>query len=193
MRLRRLLILVLIGPALLTSGCVRGCTSTRPPIHLNPNMDVQPKYRPQAESSFFYDGGAMRVPVPDTVARGEFHESEAFETGMTEEGDFLTSLPPEMNGGDPDRGRQRFEIYCAPCHGETGDGQGILFERGVPVTSLFDERIMGLTAGELFLVISNGKGLMPAYRYPVPAHDRWNIIVHVQSLQNDYREAQSSK
>ena len=118
--------------ALAGAGC-RGWTSSRPPIHLNPNMDHQPKYRPQAESDFFYDGAAMRVPVEGTVARGELWEDRAFYEGDDAEGNDVATSP----GGDRPRsvlarGAERYQIYCQPCHDPGGDGKGIFFERGAP-------------------------------------------------------------
>jgi hypothetical protein len=174
-------------------GCVRGCPSSRPPIHLNPNMDYQEKYEPMEESAFFYDGSAMRTPVDGTVARGEFHEDPAFVTGREADGTFLAELPVAETDELLDRGRQRFEIFCQPCHDKRGEGKGILFERGgVPMPSFHEERIRALAPGEIFDVITHGKGLMKPYRYPVPAADRWAIIAHVRRLQSE-RQAEEAE
>jgi len=165
-------------------GCVRGCTSSRPPIHVNPNMDWQPKVQAQEESSFFYDGSAMRMPIEGTVARGQLHEDEAFFTGKAPDGAFLAKIPAT----DPDsllaRGAERYSIYCQPCHDSKGNGKGILYERGgVPTPSFHEDRLRSLADGEIFDVITHGKGLMPAYGYPVPPADRWAIIAHLRRLQ----------
>lgn len=180
--------------ALLSSSCMRGCTSSRPPIHIIPNMDSQPKYQAQEESAFFYDGAAMRVPVEGTVARGEFYEDEELplHTGRDAQGAFVDS-PIEVTDAVRARGAQRFDIYCRPCHGELGDGQGVLFDKGVPVTSYFDPRLMGMKDGEIFDVITHGKGLMQPYGYAIPVLDRWSIITHVRELQQDYREREQQE
>ncbi len=168
---------------------MRGCTSSRPPIHIIPNMDSQPKYDAQEGSDFFYDGGAMRLPVEGTVARGEFYEDEdrPLHTGRDAQGNFIAN-PIPVSEEVLARGAERYDIFCRPCHGESGDGQGVLFDQGVPVTSYFDERLMGLPDGEFFEVITLGKGLMTPYAYAVPVHDRWSIVAHIRRLQEDYRQ-----
>jgi mono/diheme cytochrome c family protein len=167
-------------------GCVRGCTSSRPPIHLNPNMDYQPKLQAQEGSEFFYDGQGMRAPVEGTVARGRLNEDAAFQTGKDASGAFLAASPVARTDALLQRGAERYGIYCRPCHDPRGDGKGILFERaGVPTPSFHEERIRGLADGEIFDVVSHGKGLMPAYAYPIPPADRWAVIAHVRRLQQE--------
>jgi len=166
------------------SGCARGCTSSRPPVHLNPNMDIQPRYEPQAASAFFYNGQAMRPPVPGTVARGELQGSGPYWTGKDAGGAFVTALPMRVSDAVRARGAERYEIYCAACHDKGGDGKGILFERGkVPTPSFHIDRLRQMPDGQLFDTITNGFGLMPAYRYPITVPDRWAIIVHLRALQ----------
>jgi hypothetical protein len=171
------------------TACARGCTSSRPPIHLNPNMDYQEKSQPFEESNFFYDGMAMRMPVPGTVARGQLHDDVPFYSGRNVAGEFLAASPVSQSDALLDRGLERFTIYCQPCHDRKGTGKGILFERGgVPTPSFHQERIRELPDGEIFDVITNGKGLMKPYRYPVPAEDRWAIIAHLRRLQREQME-----
>lgn len=169
-------------------GCARGCTSSRPPIHLNPNMDIQPRYEAQAESAFFYDGAVMRPPVPGTVARGELRDllnEGPYWTGMTPEGEFATDVPLEVTDAVRARGQQRYDIYCATCHDTHGDGKGILFERGnVPTPTFHSDRLRQMPVGQIYDTVSNGFGLMPAYKYPIPVADRWAIIVHLRELQS---------
>jgi mono/diheme cytochrome c family protein len=174
-----------LGLALLAlSGCARGCTSSRPPIHLNPNMDVQPRYEPQAASAFFYNGQAMRPPVPGTVARGELRGSGPYWTGKDAAGAFVAAMPIAVNDAVRQRGAERYDVYCAACHDKGGDGKGILFERGkVPTPSFHIDRLRQMPDGQLFDTITNGLGLMPPYRYPITVPDRWAIIVHLRSLQ----------
>lgn len=174
------LALVLLG----LSGCARGCTSSRPPVHLNPNMDIQPRYEPQAASAFFYDGAAMRPPVAGTVARGELRGSGPYWTGKDAGGAFVAAVPLAVSDAVRERGAERYDIYCAACHDKGGDGKGILFERGkVPTPSFHIDRLRQMPDGQIFDVITNGFGLMPAYRYPLSVPDRWAIIVHLRGLQ----------
>jgi mono/diheme cytochrome c family protein len=166
------------------SGCVRGCTSSQPPIHLNPSMDDQPKVRAQSASDFFFDGSAMRQPVPGTVAIGGLSENAAFATGKGADGQFVATMPVPVNDALVERGRQRYAIYCQPCHDARGDGKGILFQRGnVPTASFHQEKILKYTDGQIFDVITNGVGLMAGYRWPIPPADRWAIIAYVRDLQ----------
>jgi mono/diheme cytochrome c family protein len=170
--------------ALCLAGCTRGSTSSRPPIHPNPNMDVQPKYLPQAESAFFYDGATMRQPLAGTVARGHLLASPELETGRGEDGAFVTANPHADRENLVHRGQERFGIYCAPCHGGSGNGRGMLFERaGVQSADLHEARIVAYPDGQIFDVVTNGLGLMSGYRYPISAEDRWAIVAYVRQLQ----------
>ena len=193
MREPRAALLALTALALVSSAC-RGCSSSRPPIHVNPSMDQQPKYRPQAESRFFYDGATMQKPVPGTVARGELNADRAFFEGMDSAGANLAVSPVTTTPEVLARGGERFRIYCQPCHDPRGDGKGILFQRGnVPTTSLHAEKVRSAADGHLFDVITNGLGLMPAYRWPIPAEDRWAIIAWVRQLQQERREQEAGR
>lgn len=185
--MRRVALVALL--ALPLAGCVRGCTSSRPPIHLNPSMDDQPKLLPQAESAFFYDGSGMRPPVPGTVARGELREDDAVELGKGPDGAFVAAIPIPVDDALVVRGRARYAIYCQPCHDARGDGKGILYQRGnVPTASFHTDKVRAYPDGQIFDVITNGSGLMPAYRWPIPSHDRWAIVAYVRKLERD-REA----
>jgi mono/diheme cytochrome c family protein len=180
---RVLSVLALTSVVALT-GCARGCTSSRPPIHLNPSMDDQPKVRSQTASNFFQNGASMREPVPGTVAIGDLKEDPALFTGKGADGQFVATLPVTVDAALLERGRQRYGIYCQPCHDARGDGKGILFQRGnVPTASFHQERILKLPDGEIFDVITNGKGLMGAYRWPIPPADRWAIVAYVRELE----------
>jgi mono/diheme cytochrome c family protein len=166
------------------TGCARGCTSSRPPIHLNPSMDDQQKVRAQTASEFFYNGASMREPVPGTVAIGGLQENVAFFTGKGADGQFVATSPVPVDEALVERGRQRYTIYCQPCHDARGDGKGILFQRGnVPTANLHQERIVNLPDGQLFDVITNGQGLMSGYRWPVPPADRWAIVAYVREIE----------
>ena len=181
----RALALTLASVVFLT-GCARGCTSSRPPIHINPSMDNQPKVRPQTASNFFYDGASMRAPVPGTVAIGELREDTAFFAGQEADGQFVTEIPVTVDEALLERGAQRYEIYCQPCHDARGDGRGILFQRGsVPTASFHDEQYLAYPDGQIFDVITNGLGLMSGYRWPITPADRWAIVAYVRQLQRE--------
>ena len=176
---------------LAAAGGCRGCTSSRPPIHLNPNMDRQPKVIAQSANEFFADGAAMRKPVEGTVARGALAPDgdPAFWRGLDAAGRPVAASPVAADQAVLARGAERYGIYCQPCHADNGRGRGVLFERaGVQSGDLVaDQRIRGLSDGELFGVITNGIGLMPGYAYQVPAPDRWAIIAAVRELQAEGR------
>jgi mono/diheme cytochrome c family protein len=174
------------------AGCARGCTSSRPPIHLNPSMDDQPKVQAQASSTFFYNGAAMREPVPGTIPIGGLKEDTAFFTGKGADGQFVAAIPRQVDDGGLERGRQRFTIYCQPCHDARGDGKGILFQRGnVPTATFHQEKLLKYTDGQIFDVITNGSGLMAGYRWAIPPADRWAIVAYVRQLQRD-RQARAA-
>lgn len=183
-RTRSVLGALALVSAVAVSGCARGCTSSRPPIHINPSMDDQPKVLSQTASPFFYDGSSMRQPVPGTIPIGGLQEDTAFFAGKGADGQFVATIPVDADEALVERGRQRYVIYCQPCHDARGDGKGILFQRGnVPTASMHREDILKYPDGQLFDVITNGQGLMPAYRWPIPPSDRWAIVAYVRQLQ----------
>ena len=183
-RASRVLGVIVLASVIPLAGCARGCTSSRPPIHLNPSMDDQPKVRSQTASTFFYDGASMRQPVPGTVAIGGLKEDAAFFTGKGADGQFVATIPGPMDEARLERGRQRYVIYCQPCHDARGDGKGILFQRGnVPTATFHQEKILKYPDGQIFDVITNGVGLMPGYRWPIPPADRWAIVAYVRELE----------
>jgi mono/diheme cytochrome c family protein len=168
------------------TGCARGCTSSRSPIHLNPSMDDQPKALAQTASAFFFDGASMRQPVPGTIPIGGLKEDTPFFTGRGADGQFVTAIPHAVDDALVERGRQRYEIYCQPCHDARGDGRGILFQRGnVPTATFHQEKIVKYADGQIFDVITNGTGLMSGYRWPIPPADRWAIVAYVRGLQRE--------
>ena len=183
-RRQRLLVLALAVLAPIGAhGCMRGCNSSSPPALINFSMFNQPKYKAQAASEFFYDGKTMRPPVPGTVARGQLRENPAHETGLGEDGQPIATSPVATDEALLARGADRFGIYCQPCHDERGEGKGVLFQRAnVPTANLLEKKIQDQTDGALFDTITNGKGLMAGYRYPISAHDRWAIIAHMRVL-----------
>lgn len=161
----------------------RGGTTTRPPVEVFPDMDRQPRYKAQGESEFFADGRADRLPVEGTVGRGQLRDDEHRFQGRS--GDqFAEGFPGIVTREMMDRGRERYAIYCAPCHGATGNGDGITANYGMAaIADLHNDRIRQMSEGEIYEVITNGRGLMGAYSGQVSVEDRWNIIAYVRVLQ----------
>jgi mono/diheme cytochrome c family protein len=187
MRRRPIKLVLLALAAFALSGCMRGCSSPRPPFHINPNMDDQPRVNAQTESGFFYDGQAMRAPIAGTVARGELRtEPASFYSGRDETEAFIATSPLAADEDVLARGLRQYTIYCQPCHEKRGTGKGIMFEYGkVPTPSYYDERLMAMPDGEMFDVITHGKGLMQGYGYPLSPSDRWAVVAHVRKLQGE--------
>jgi mono/diheme cytochrome c family protein len=149
-------------------------------------MDDQPKVLPQAASNFFYNGASMREPVPGTIPIGGLQEDGAFFTGKGADGLFVATIPVTVDEALVERGRERYGIYCQPCHDGRGDGRGILFQRGnVPTATFHQDKVLKYPDGQIFDVITNGMGLMSGYRWPIPPADRWAIVAYVRALQRD--------
>lgn len=176
------LIIALLG---LVAGCSREMPSRRPPIHPNPNMDQQQKFKPQKENDFFADGSSMRMPVPGTVARDRWHSDSAFYyAGRNDDSVLVKRNPERVTMELLERGEGRFNIYCAPCHSRIGDGQGMVVKRGlIAPPSFHDDRLRNVEDGYIFEVITDGKGNMPPYKYQIPVKDRWAIVAYFRALQ----------
>jgi hypothetical protein len=128
----------------------------------------------------------MRTPVPGTVARGWLREDAESRTGKDAAGEYLLTSPKPWTDEMAARGAERYGIYCRPCHTSVGNGKGIITEKaGLPVPSFHEERLRTMPDGQIFETITQGKGLMPAYAYPIPAADRWAIVAHVRRLQQE--------
>lgn len=165
-------------------GC-RGYTSESPPIHVNPNMDTQPKGKAYRASDFFKDGQYMRIPVEGTVARGQLKEDEHFYFGKVD-GSFAKSFPEQLTIDEAflRRGQIMFNRTCSVCHGRVGDGSGLVGKRlMVPPPSFHAERMYDLPPGQFFDVISNGVRTMHGYKEIVVEKDRWAIAAFVHCLQ----------
>jgi len=167
----------------LVIGC-QGRPSTSPPIHLNPNMDDQEKFEPYEANPIFSDSAAMRTPPEGTVARGTLVSDSARQLGLLGESLFVAHVPMDITMPLLERGQERFNIFCSPCHGRLGDGRGIIVQRGyVPPPSFHDERLRNVADGYIFNVITNGIRNMKSYRHQVPVDDRWAIVAYVRALQ----------
>ncbi|MBW8780392.1 MAG: cytochrome c [Verrucomicrobia bacterium] len=173
----------------------RGTLSTKPPLELIPDMDHQAKYKPQAESPFFADGRADR-PLPagvvaygrsSTAADGVFLAADdALYQGKNASGEWLHGFPPavKVDARFMARGQDRYTIYCAPCHGALGDGNGITKQYGMGATpSYHDVRLRQMAEGEIYNTITNGKGNMLSYADKITPEDRWAVIAYVRALQ----------
>jgi len=151
------------------------------------DMHDQPRYEPYEKSSFFRDGRSMRPQVEGTVARGELFADDHLYRGKID-GDLAETYPFEITREILERGRERFGIYCAPCHDETGSGNGIVVQRGMKRPESFhSDRLVDSPPGYFFDVITNGFGVMYDYADRVPAADRWAIAAFVQTLQRARR------
>ena len=176
-----------VAISIIITGCTRESPSTKPPVHLNPNMDHQEKYRPQAESKFFENGSAMRVPVDGTVARGYLREDDRYYRGINPDSSYVKEAPVEVTTQLLRRGEERFNIYCSPCHSRVGDGKGIMLERGyVPPPSFHTDRIRNMPDGEIFNTITNGLRNMPSYGHQINPDDRWAIVKYLRALQRSH-------
>jgi mono/diheme cytochrome c family protein len=148
------------------------------------DMHDQPKLEPLEHSAFFADGRASRPVQEGTVARGQFFENTTWATGKTADGQLLLSSPVPVTRALLDRGQQRYDIYCSPCHARTGNGTGMIVQRGYrKPPSFHEERLRQAPDGHFFDSISNGFGVMPKYAAQVPIADRWAIVAYVRALQ----------
>lgn len=167
------------------AGC-RGHQSERPPIHPHLGMDFQEKFQTQSYNPLFEDKMTMRKPVTGTIARGKMHENTELHEGRTEEGEYVESVPIDVTREVLERGRDRYEVYCTPCHGQTGAGDGIIM-RGdygyTPASSYHVDRLREVSDGYLYDVIANGVRNMPAYAQQIPVRDRWAIVTYIRALQ----------
>jgi mono/diheme cytochrome c family protein len=147
------------------------------------DMHVQPRYEPEDPSTFFADGRSERQPVEGTVARGQLRTDELLYTGRVN-GAVADLFPFSITASDLSRGRERYNIYCSPCHDYTGGGNGMIVQRGFPSPPSFHlERLRQAPAGHFFEVMTHGLGLMYSYASRVSPNDRWRITAYIRALQ----------
>ena len=147
------------------------------------DMQDQPKYIPLRPSTFFNDERSARPLVPGTVARGHLHEDTLLETGKAGKDD-ATVFPFRVDARVLERGQERYEIYCSPCHGRTGAGDGMIVQRGFRhPPSYHEDRLRNAPVGHFVDVMTNGFGAMADYRQQVDARDRWAIAAYIRALQ----------
>jgi len=183
-----LLLMALSGALIVLVAGKRGDTSRRPPIEIFPDMDRQPKLRPQTGNDFFRDGFSSQLPVAGTIARGAPYQDAPENTGkVSGTTNWVQTIPVPVTVQLMARGRERYNISCSPCHGEAGDGKGVTTKFGMAVIAdLHDvaaRRVPQQPDGELFNTISYGKGLMQGYAANVSISDRWAIVAYVRALQ----------
>jgi mono/diheme cytochrome c family protein len=159
-----------IAAVLLLAGCQQ-------------DMAQQPRVKPLSASDFFKDGRGSRPPVPGTVARGQLREDEHLYTGKVG-GQLAETFPFAITRADLERGRERYNIYCTPCHGYAGDGRGMIVQRGLKAPPSFHiERLQKSPPGHFFDVTSNGLGAMQDYAAQIAPEDRWRIAAYIRALQ----------
>jgi mono/diheme cytochrome c family protein len=147
------------------------------------DMHDQPRYKPFAANPFFADQRSERPQVPGTVARGQLNEDEAFYTGMVK-GEPVATFPFPVTREVIERGRQRFEIFCTPCHGRLGNGQGMITQRGFRHPPTYhSEQLREAPVGHFFDVMTNGFGAMYSFNDRIPPRDRWAIAAYIRTLQ----------
>ena len=180
----------------------RTTKTTQPRVHLIQDMDAQPRYGPQASSKIFADGRSMRQPVSGTVAQGELHEDDHYSRGYATSKNAETGLwdvkyfegfPKQVQVDEKLllRGQQRFNIYCAVCHGKAGYGDGPVAQRAlelqepkwVPPSSLHLDVVRARQEGHLFNTITNGIRNMSGYGQQISIEDRWAIVSYLRALQ----------
>ena len=180
-------LLVVIGAAVMAAGCRQ-------------DMHDQPKYRAYTYSAFWNDARSMRPRVDNTIARGQLKIDAAFHRGKNGE-QLVTEIPVKVTRELLARGQSRYNIYCTPCHGATGDGGGMVVQRGFKhPPSYHQDRLRNLPVGHFYDVITNGYGSMISYASRISAQDRWAIVAYIRALQlsqnasiNDVAEADRPK
>lgn len=184
--------LALLPPAMIAKARFSESEHTR--IHLVGNMDFQEKYQAQQASPLFADGRAMRLDPDGTVARGELHRDAPELTGKAADGSYLARIPLPVDAALMARGRARYDIYCATCHGLDGRGDSIVSRRAMllqaqgqarwtPAADLTGAAIAAQPPGQVYETIRQGKNNMPGYAQQIAPRDRWAIALYLQALQ----------
>ncbi len=147
------------------------------------DMHNQPKFKPLRENDFYADGRSARPIIEGTVARGDLQEDSYYYTGKIN-GQYGTQFPMPVTKEVLDRGEERYNIYCSPCHSRVGDGRGMIVQRGFKQPPSYHiDRLRNAPVGHFFDVITNGFGAMSEYKSQVPVADRWAIVAYIRALQ----------
>ena len=174
-----------VGLVLCLAAC-RSTVSEKPPVHIVPNMDFQERFDPQEANDFFADGRSMRTPVAGTIPRGALREDTRFFEGLTDTGELVEVAPVSTTMEILERGRRQFDIFCAVCHGRSGDGRGPIMTGDfgyVPAPSFHTDALRALPDGHYYRAIKDGIRTMPSYAQQIPVADRWAIVLYIRALQ----------
>ncbi len=158
----------------------------QPPVHVVWNMDEQRRFGAFEKNKFFADNRAMRHPVDGTVHRGGLRNNSVLYEGITEDSTFVEEIPIAVTKQVLLRGQEMYNVYCTPCHGITGEGNGVIITGGygfVPPPSYHTERLRNMPAGQIYSAIANGVRTMFSYANQIPVKDRWAIVAYIQALQ----------
>ena len=191
------ILMLMTALALLPFACVfraRNGTSPLPRVHLIQGMDNQPRFKSQQVNPLFADTREERPPVAGTIARGRLPAEDGFRQGVRD-GRWIETFPLPITKTLVHRGQERFNIYCTPCHGLAGYGDGIVAIRAdrlqegtwVPPSSLHAATVVVRSVGHLYNTITNGIRTMPSYGSQIPEADRWAIVAYVRALQLSQR------
>jgi mono/diheme cytochrome c family protein len=165
-----------LAAALLSAGCRQ-------------DMHDQPKFKPYAKNDFFADRRSARPLVDGTIARGHLRDDAVLYTGKAA-GKPVDAFPMAVTAAVMARGQERFDIFCSPCHGRTGAGDGMIVRRGYRKPPTFHlDRLRQAAPGYTFDVITNGFGAMPDYAQQIPVRDRWAIVAYIKALQRSQNAA----
>jgi hypothetical protein len=161
--------------AIAAAGVLAGCRQ---------DMHDQPKFIPQRGTEFFADGRSARPQVENTVARGQLHEDTYFYSGLGADGKEGNVMPFPVTMQVLERGQERYNVYCTPCHSRVGNGEGMIVQRGYrPAGNFHTQRLMTVPLGHFFVVMTHGYGAMPDYAAQVAPQDRWAIVAYIKALQ----------
>lgn len=178
-------VLALLAVTFLLASC-RGEQFSHQPVHPNMNMDQQERFEAQEENPFFADNRSMRQPVEGTISRGNLRQNPEYYQGINEDSSFVGEIPVDVDKAFIYRGQAGYEVYCTPCHGKIGDGQGIIMTGRygyVPAPSFHLDRLRNVGDGYIYSAIANGIRNMPSYAHQIKVEDRWAIVAYVRALQ----------
>ncbi len=186
--MKKILVNLLIITLCIFMVSCTGWRSKKPPIHLNPNLDFQPKNTPQSDSlerpaNVVPWGNEESFVTPEEREQYLKEDTEVY-IGKTKAGAWVQKIPLEVSHQFVERGQDRYNIYCTPCHGLDGSGIAPVTQRGwIRPAAYWDERIVNYTDGELYDIVKNGIRSMPGYKQQLSASDRWAIVSYVRALQ----------
>jgi mono/diheme cytochrome c family protein len=183
--MRLYLTLFAAAAIIVLSSCSPGAGKDTPPMWVIDDMKTQQKYKPQQASVLFADGRASRKPVEGTVSRENYYEDEGYHFGLAA-GQYVGKNPLTIDAKLLAHGQKKYNIYCAPCHSQTGDGKGMVaLKAGAAFqpASLHEDRVRAYNDGELYSVASDGRRTMMGYRNQTSNHDRWAIVAYLRALQ----------